>query len=92
VYECNYRNSEDKTGWDSAKLFWDLYISSIVDDLGVRREEVFDYLCRLERTGCYEEYDTFFGNDKRLGHLTPIFYRLIDLLEVNDIEKWDDIR
>jgi hypothetical protein len=89
--EVKYRNVEAKADWYRTEMFWDNYISSLVTELGIRKDEVFDNLQRLQRTGCYEVYDSFLGNDKKFGHLTPSFYRLVELLEVGASGENDDI-
>ena len=82
-FEIEYKNSDSKSDGERAKLFWESFVIEIVTELNIKKDEVVSHMQRLQRTGCYEVIDTFWGNDKRLGHLTPTFYRLVDLLEID---------
>lgn len=80
-YECKSFEHLNLTDKERADSFWDKFILDLTFDLGVRKQEVLDFLKRLERTGCYKTIDTFWGNDKLSGKLTTIFYSLMDLIE-----------
>lgn len=70
----------NQDSWDKAKLFWGDFIERLVSRLNISEREVFNFLKRLERTGCYEVFIGMFGNDKNLGHLTPLYYRIAEII------------
>jgi hypothetical protein len=80
-FENEHSNEEPKNDWKRAEQFWDTFLFEMVRDLGIKEDEVFYFLQRLERTGCYETFHGFWGNDKKLGRITPSFYRLKLLID-----------
>ena len=79
-FEINHSNTDHTDEWKRAEVFWGNFKSEMIRDLGIRENEVFYFLQRLERTGCYETFQGFYGNVERLGRLTPSFYRLKSII------------
>ena len=82
LYKYENRRTEPalESDRERADSYWDDFVAELVQELGIKDNEVSYYLQRLERTGCYEKFEAPWGNDKKSGHLTTTFYRLKEMI------------
>ncbi len=84
LLETSTPMTDEEGDYKRAEKFWDQFVNDLDSELGIGKSEVLDTLQRLERTGCYEKINAFWGNDKGVGHLTPSFYRLKEIIMAKD--------
>ncbi|AIF51169.1 hypothetical protein [Pelosinus sp. UFO1] len=73
--------TKNKAEWQSA--FFPRVRNEIQESLGVRRQELDDILIRISRSGLYKQFD-YVGGHNGNGTLTPLFYRIKELIQLND--------
>lgn len=80
-YEKLYPKYGNENDLQRCTKFWEEFIDDIKRDLKIEKEEAQAMLTRISRTGCYEPitgaYLSYAGGN---GKLTPIFYRIIELI------------
>lgn len=64
-----------------SSVFWKDFKDEVQDQVGIQLENINGYLSRINRTGLYQTFiGGFMGYSGNQGHLTPLFYRLIERL------------
>lgn len=81
-YESEFPLSAKENSYSRAKRIWKDFVNELVHDkrLCIQEEEIHSILTRISRTGCYEPIIGI-GTSGETGKLTPIYYRLIKLIE-----------
>ena len=83
-WEKKYPFKEGMKSPETTIQYWENFVGELARLFNVRIEEVNAILVRLTRTGCFEPLTGTFWNYKG-GHgtLTPIYYRIKNLVSGN---------
>lgn len=88
-YEQQHPRKEDENELQRARRFWDDFVVDVEQNLNIPREELEAMLARLIRSGCYEPFvGAYFDYTGGMGKLTPLYYRLKELVG-NKLDEHD---
>ena len=68
--------SSDQNDLQWTKTFWDEFCQQLSDELPIPFEESTEYMTRISRSGCYQEFVGFWDLQPGIGKLTPTYFRL----------------
>ncbi|WP_321430174.1 hypothetical protein [uncultured Methanolobus sp.] len=90
-YEKKHRNIHGKLTLKEVSIYWDAFIAEISSKLSISSEEINAILTRLNKSGLYStivgSYVGYYGDR---GTLTPIYYKLEDLIKPIEGDFIDD--
>ena len=67
-------DSQNDLAWTST--FWEAFCQQLSSELPIPIEETSEYMSRIARTACYQEYVGFWDLVPGIGKLTPTYVRL----------------
>jgi len=75
---------DDKNELIRVDKFWDEFVERMENELNVPKSYINNFMIRITRTGCYEEFNgNFMSYTAGKGQLTPLYYELKNYIMKN---------